>query len=971
MPPFNEKQYPGCTGCGLWKYSGRWRMHEETSPNYPAAGGGIMIVVDAPSSYDVDNNELMSTDWNGGHYLREYLEPLSVPWVIVSAVRCHPGIIKKTDPDVNSKGKNVGKERKPKVSQIRQCSPFLKEAFAEFKPKVVIGLGDIALQALFDPKVEEDCPTTIGQAYGEVYTEHKSGAIVMIGTHPRAHTSGNTNLDDDYRILFSRADDLANGVDTSPPVEYEYIENVEQLERLARIAPKKICGDFETKNHLKVREWKTIHHLGAKCLCLSISFFAKKHDQDPKNYLIPSYLFGYTKQLEDLFRNREFTAHNAKFDIQVAWRFLGICIEDLACRVNCTLTAFNVRDQAYIGNSLERRAMLHLNVGGWKGIVDYYLKGRNKEIAELHKPLKKKLKMYAEAYRNDPTPFNREALSMINEQIRSIPPEKSADFEAMPDEVRDLYCCTDTDRNIRLSRWIDENLAPLNPITEELTQRVIYVTLQIERNGLPASEKRIKKLRNAVRKEIRRQYATLLRFPEVQDALLMEEEFVRLLRLNRVDEELLQVYCSPKRSTFLNNLGKTTNVLDMVTLTDEGAYSFNRKTLEKISGGEEDTDPLQRMDTWTPHEEKSDSQLIWTLVYSIRKLFDLNSKFLKDLLEFTVNNRIHTNFKTCKVDLVRAQGSETSGGTGTGRLSSSDPSLMNLKKDPALRYVFTPVDDAELGPKWVFGEYDYDRIEPVCLTVVTGCKAWWTAISRGLDLYRYTANDMYPEDYGFDLTGKNKVVDAFLKKKIPESIRDVCKMCTLAVMYGMSKYALSAALRITTDKAQEYLDMFFTTLPEIAEWQKMIAGKLERHESIQSWFFRERFVHGLPPKNRKDYFKKYSSLRREFINWPIQSMASDICIWMVYECIKELKKAKLWWKYVRFSNIVHDSILPVMHRDAAPEVHDIMMRTMVDTSRLPFEFGLPLGVTPKFGEDMGLLEKLDKSPLAKELGITL
>ena len=928
-----------------------------------------MIVVDAPSTYDIDNKELMSTDANGGEYLREFLAPLTVPWVIVSAVRCFPGVIAAGDEDVNAKGKNIGKNRKPKVSQIRNCNPFLREAWEEFKPKIIVGLGDIALQAIFDGKDYENKPTTISQAYGEVYDEHKSGALVMIGTHPSAHTSGKQNLDDDYRVLFSRVNDLAEGLDTSPPVEYEYIETVEQLEWLARRAPKRICGDFETKNHLKVRSWKTIHHLGAKCLCLSISYFEKKHDESPRNFLIPNYLFGYKKQFEALFRNREFTAHNAKFDIQVAWRFLGICIEDLASHINCTLTAFNVRDQAYVGNSLERRAMMHLGVGGWKGIVDYYLKARNAEIAELHKPLKKKLKAYAEAYRNDPSPLNREALAMINEQIRGLPPEKSADFECMPDDVRDLYCCTDTDRNIRLARWIDENLEPLNPITDELTQRVIYVTLQIERQGLPASERRIRQLRNAVRKEIRKQYATFLRFPQVVDALLMEEEFVRLLRLNRIDEELLQVYMSPKRATFLNNLGVTTDVMDMVSFTEEGAPSFNRKTLERLSGGEEDTDPLQRLDTWTPHEEKSESQLIWTLVYSIRKLFDLNSKFLKDLLEFTVNNRIHTNFKTCKVDLVRAQGAETSGGTGTGRLSSSDPSLMNLKKDPTLRYVFTPIHDSELGPMWIFGEYDYDRIEPVCLTVVTGCRAWWTAISRGLDLYRYTANDMYPDKYGFCLKGKNKVIDEMLKEKIPESIRDVCKMCTLAVMYGMSKYALSAALRITTDQAQAYLDMFFKTLPEIAEWQAMIGLKLANHEPIESWFHRVRHVHNLPPKTRKDYFKKYSSLRREFINWPIQSMASDICIWMVYECIKELKKAKLWWKYVRFANIVHDSILPVMHRDAAPEVHDIMMRTMVDTSRLPFEFGLPLGVTPKFGEDMGLLEKIGKSPLARELGI--
>ena len=41
-----------------------------------------------------------------------------------------------------------GKNRKPKTSEIKNCSPFLKETLDLIKPKVVVTLGSVGLQAL-------------------------------------------------------------------------------------------------------------------------------------------------------------------------------------------------------------------------------------------------------------------------------------------------------------------------------------------------------------------------------------------------------------------------------------------------------------------------------------------------------------------------------------------------------------------------------------------------------------------------------------------------------------------------------------------------------------------------------------------------------------------------------------------------------------------------------------------------------
>lgn len=55
------------------------------------------------------------------------------------------------------------KDRRPLPEEMANCSPFLYATLRFIKPKVIVALGEVAMQALLDPKAELGRKLTIGK----------------------------------------------------------------------------------------------------------------------------------------------------------------------------------------------------------------------------------------------------------------------------------------------------------------------------------------------------------------------------------------------------------------------------------------------------------------------------------------------------------------------------------------------------------------------------------------------------------------------------------------------------------------------------------------------------------------------------------------------------------------------------------------------------------------------------------------
>jgi len=68
--------------------------------------------------------------------------------------------------------------RLPKIDESKACKPYLEEQIRKIKPKIIIALGNYALQTLLDKKL------TISRLHGE--PQERNGIIIYPTFHPAA-----------------------------------------------------------------------------------------------------------------------------------------------------------------------------------------------------------------------------------------------------------------------------------------------------------------------------------------------------------------------------------------------------------------------------------------------------------------------------------------------------------------------------------------------------------------------------------------------------------------------------------------------------------------------------------------------------------------------------------------------------------------------------------------------------------------
>lgn len=320
----------------------------------------------------------------------------------------------------------------------------------------------------------------------------------------------------------------------------------------------------------------------------------------------------------------------------------------------------------------------------------------------------------------------------------------------------------------------------------------------------------------------------------------------------------------------------------------------------------------------------AEQSTLFRRIMVIRDMANIVSKFLVPLKYHVArDSRVHTTFRIGKTDGGIGFGSDPTGGTATGRLSSADPPLHNMKKDSVLRSIF------EAEPHHYLTEIDQSHFEVRGITAVANVKALRKIFEAGRDPYKDTASRIYRVSYD----------------NVTPTMRRLCKTGFLASLYGIGAQSFAIKCEISLDEAKSFFKMFHRLFPEISAWQESIIRQVKDGTPVVTLSGRTRAFQ-FTGDDAKD-----AHIRNAAINYPIQSLCSDVTLFYAMEVQRRFKHTEY-----AIVNLVHDALWAEVPENRL-EVIDAVAKVMTDTDLLPFPFACPLATAASYGRNLGSMNE--------------
>jgi len=195
----------------------------------------------------------------------------------------------------------------------------------------------------------------------------------------------------------------------------------------------------------------------------------------------------------------------------------------------------------------------------------------------------------------------------------------------------------------------------------------------------------------------------------------------------------------------------------------------------------------------------------------------------------------------------------------TGRLASSEPNLQNIPvRTEQGRRVRTAFIAGEFdGQRGKILSADYSQIELRVMAHVSGDANLQGAFSRGEDIHRATAAEVF----GVDLA------------QVTFEQRRAAKAINFGLIYGMGEFGLASNLGITRDAARAYIDRYFMRYPGVADYMQRTKEQARVQGYVQTVFGRRLW---LPDLQSGSKGARLAAAERAAINAPMQGTAADL-----------------------------------------------------------------------------------------------
>jgi DNA polymerase I len=231
------------------------------------------------------------------------------------------------------------------------------------------------------------------------------------------------------------------------------------------------------------------------------------------------------------------------------------------------------------------------------------------------------------------------------------------------------------------------------------------------------------------------------------------------------------------------------------------------------------------------------------LILEHRQLSKLKSTYVDALPQLVdpLSGRVHTSFGQAS--------------TATGRLSSSNPNLMNIPIRTELGQRIRRAFKAS-RPGHVMISVDYSQIELRIAAHLSGDPKMLAAFAAGQDIHTATAAAVFKVPI----------------EEVDPNQRRLAKVANFGSIYGQGEYGLSQQLGISGDVARDFLVQYWSTYSKLREYLDQVRVKAREEGVVVSATGRRRAI----PDLRSPNFQLRSAAERMAINFPMQSLAADI-----------------------------------------------------------------------------------------------
>jgi DNA polymerase-1 len=309
-------------------------------------------------------------------------------------------------------------------------------------------------------------------------------------------------------------------------------------------------------------------------------------------------------------------------------------------------------------------------------------------------------------------------------------------------------------------------------------------------------------------------------------------------------------------------------------------------------------------------EKMRDMHPVIELIMQYRELDKLQNTYVVSLPgQVAADGRVHTSFSQ-----VIAQ---------TGRLSSSNPNLMNI---PVRTQVGREIRQGFVAGKGrVLVSADYSQIELRVAAALAGDEAMIETFRQGVDLHVATAAELY----GVKL------------EDVTKDQRNAAKTINFGVLYGMSAHGLSVATGMDGKESAAFIGRYFEVRPKLKAYVEATKQFAWDHQYTATLFGRRRPC----PEIRTNNYQIRQAAERVAVNVPIQGTAADIYKLAMIEVAKKLDdKSHLLLQ-------IHDELIV----EAPAAQGEAVAKMMAETMSGVIDLGVPLAVDTAVGENWGEL----------------
>ena len=317
-------------------------------------------------------------------------------------------------------------------------------------------------------------------------------------------------------------------------------------------------------------------------------------------------------------------------------------------------------------------------------------------------------------------------------------------------------------------------------------------------------------------------------------------------------------------------------------------------------------------------EALRDKHPIVPLILDHRQLSKLKSTYVDALPQLVdpLSGRVHTSFGQAS--------------TATGRLSSSNPNLMNIPIRTELGQRIRRAFKAG-RPDHVMVSADYAQIELRIAAHLSGDPMLLDAFKAGQDIHTATAAAVFKVPI----------------EAVDPGQRRLAKIANFGSIYGQGEYGLSQQLGITGDVAREFLGQYWSTYSKLREFLDDLRRQAREEGFVVSATGRRRAI----PDLRSPNFQLRGAAERMAINFPMQSLAADIIKIAMVRLQREIEADQIEGRMLLQ---VHDELLFEVPRSELDQFAEKVPRIMTGA----YELETGIEVEMKAGPNWADMKKL-------------